>query len=658
MDRRLRKAAFLGVGRQTLDCRVFGGAAFDAALGSASHSPARNATRALAVATMTDQTRPRELKGVAKAFFPDGSSSPRDYLPEKVAEATLKFLNACYSTGKLPVSSSRAVFHLIADEAILRAVARLGRRFSPEFAPEFWDAFHIVDDPFYIVESFETLAPPNALELAEYRGQMEYLSALSPSEGALKRWSLEELEHVVLNGRFRRLGGAALELYGAFKTLSRLAPSRAKEALQSRLRERNGLEWFKPLLPFLTRYFDSSYTALFHEKLFSRAAGERYVAGETLARLRDPKYLAAAVARATALLHPDGRIDPTNTTHDGEIPLGIIFEPTLSARGVRYVKRAKELTVFGERSYFQTLFGRVPLRGWEAYFQAAPEEIVAKTVSNGFFHELLSGFRESFCMFGGSLAWLEALSRPRGVETDAAEEAAWLDGALRFATTQGATATREAIDRLRAIGAENHFFERPLLATQLALYEPYPWREDFANYFDSVVWGALQKFGCERRPPLKSRPLRAMNYAVSLGAFTETEEKRSRIPRVFENVTEGNKWVRPLRMTTTGSWRDTLQLNVIGKFANLFWNNVSIVLPLAPRRLREKYTAFGRRFHELCVGSFEEATNRDYPFRGELLVFKAVPLYRHSVKFFGDDRGYEPEIATFEDFITSETATN
>ena len=620
MNLSLLQAALLGTDALSFDLHDPLLAPFVEVFVNSRNSVAKNAALAIGLAMLVDQATP--FKGDGESLFSLNEVDCREYPPVEVADAILTIIKKCLPTSVSVTTEfrERPVYPVV---PLLRTLARYGLRFPPERATAFIDVFKSEArdnlDPALVA----FVAPPNVRELVRHETSLydaiwQIPLFLQPDDVPLGV-SPDEIERVFFDEESLISTKAA-----ALKALRALDPDRGRKALETFLSDCSNDSWSKYakyLLPCAMTRVGLADAPFLNNALEkgggSFAAGQAI--GESLARLRDPEYLASIIEYADCYMSRDGDFSIPNASARRALQkLGLYFNyatPQSCDDRERKFRERVEAWELAKKNLVEELLKRIPLEHWEKFFQASPEEILAKMARHENYVLVLAGLRASYLFYGGPRRWEEPLDRRLSAEQSDENEADWLGAKFRRVDGGETGAIRSLVDQLRSIYAGSTTFPQSL-ALLLALNEPYPWRDEFADFYDSVLSKALESFGEDASRPTKTVVQSRYTFTVNSNLWT------MRRKTFFERLLDQGERVAPIDCSNSygrGDWNSTTD------FARLLWTNATPVLHLAPRRLREKLFELGRLFDERCVRC-SPLLERS-PFFGRRALREKLPLF-------------------------------
>ena len=639
MNSSLIKLALLGTDAQPPELNHPRLAPFADVFANSENSVAKNAALAIGIETLIDQASPRRDFANGESPFPTNDSDDWKYAPLDVADAVLTVLDASLELTEW-ISAPRFDWTVNAALPIFQTFARYGLKFPPERATAFVNLFKSDRRRIFDSALIVAVAPPNVRELVKSETSLtvalgEIPMFLEPSD-VPRGVTLDEIE-----GYFLDKKTDIPSKVPAFKAMRALAPDRARKAFQTLEDASLQSAWTRlapELIPCMEIRLGENDAPFLKASLNRGGSSAACVAtGGLLARLRDAEYLDSIVQYADSHMSRNGKFSTPNAR----------ARKVLQGLGL-YLRDVCHRCVI-EETLTKELFTRIPLEHWEEFFQASPEKILAKMSEQENSPYVFVGLRESFLLYGGPLRWEEPLDRLRIVELidkrfgeddeDTREsllsseerakreakrearkkEAQWFDSSLCRVDFRDTDAIRAAVDRLRAKDVAFPA-EGLLAATRLALYEPYPWRDEFADFFDAALSAALKVFEEDDVLP-DCAPISSGAYRFTLpDVGVSVRERKS----ILEKLTqEDGGCVAPIKIEAKGG-------NSSLEFARALWSNTLPILHLAPRRLRQKYSDLGKRFRLRCVDCSKSSSPRIGfcdELRGKLPIFRFERLY-------------------------------
>ena len=612
MNSSLIKLALLGVDAQSSRFSRSQFEPFADVFENAEIPVAKKTALAIGIEALIDQASPCKTAENGESLFAAKGDDRRDYLPLKVADAALTVLEYCLSVSDLFLANRCARCFNLADR-FLETLARFGQRIPPERAATFINLFEPENrrrvDPALIA----AVAPPNVRELVKsetslYDAIWKIPLFLEPDDVPLGV-SIDEIERLFLDETTKTTTKAS-----ALEALRVIASDRARAMLETFVENvpRNGWgKYAQKLIPCLSTRLAPDDAPLLKTILKkARNAVVCIAVADMLAELRDPDYLQSICRRAEKILRKDWTFSPPDASKKSSLfSLGLYFG---------------RLAADPYAALIQELLKRIPLEHWEEYFAESPSVILDKTTEFEQFPLILAGFRASFLFHNGPRRWEEPLNRLRSDKQSNEDETKWHVDALLQADYKDVNAIRDAVDRLRthksASTSDNLFVDALfrddyrgedssldarfvadkiattsdglLVATTLSIFEPYPWRDEFVEFYDSTLTDALNRFGQDVAAPAPSSPLAGVSYYSS--------QKPCLHKSLFERLRESD-----LRPTDYIDYKmdgyDKRRWNSKSEFARALWTSTLLVLHLAPKRLRLKYAETGKVFFERCV---------------------------------------------------------
>ena len=458
-------------------------------------------------------------------------------IPIDVADELIRALSL-YAEAFVSFSDGLQEAKLYPSQLILRPLARCGLKIPPERAAQF----------LRVVAQFDAKAFEGKLNLGDAVGSVIMRDLIKQETNLARACRLipvflepyDRPQGVTLDALATRcdLGTAINEREDALRALRFLAPQRAREIVANYFKEEKPERRKRLLAAFDVRL--ELDDAPFLEEIVAkdRSNEVKEFAFDLLAKLRETNYAAEIVKVGDTILGRDGDIKVPEAT------------PALKKLGVlAFVADSKKKRDQAEELVARA-FRRIPLEHWETVFQATPDEILAKLESHSDFPLILNGFRSSLLLFGGPLRWETPLIRLRKCDKDHRKTLVWTQFALCCIRPQDVVAARNAVDAVLARAEDAAQRLREALALLLAFYEPHPWRESFANFYDDAISNAF--------------------ISCDANAYKLLQEKSENFTKPF--VVDPELGAQPKR-----------------NFSNYVFDLVAPIFPALPKRLQTKF---------------------------------------------------------------------
>lgn len=476
MNPNLLKLAVLGTDSQPLELHTPSLEPFADALRS---SPPKAPLLAAGIETLLDETR-QLAPNSARAELARLKTIDRNAcMPIEVADEIIKAL-ALYAEAYCVISDNVQETRIFPAESLLRALARFRCKIPPERAAKFIRALALCDAKACDARLALAASVGSAITRDLTKLEVNFNRACRLIPIFLEPY--DRPQGVTLDTLAAKLepGVAINEREDALAALRFLDPKRARDTLEESFKNDKPERRLRLLDAFDVRLeLDDAH---FLEEIVQkdRSNDVKARAYDLLAKLRETNYAAEIVKVADDIIAKNGEI-----TVPEESPklkkLGVL---TFKTPPQKKSENAKELVACALR--------RTPLEHWEAVFNASPTQILDKLANQRNFPLVLNGFRASLALFGGPQPWRAPLERAAEAEKDLRKALIWLQDSLTNIAPYDVDGAREAVDEafLYSKTASQPF--QQALALILAVYEPQPWRESFARFFDDVATRALK----------------------------------------------------------------------------------------------------------------------------------------------------------------------
>lgn len=640
MNPSLVKLALLGTDTQSPDFNDRRLDPFVDVFTNSENSAAKNVALAIGVETLIDQATPGKITDNGENLFLLHDGDGGEFLPVDVADAVLAILKT-YVSASVSILDAPYETTLFPLDPMFRALARRGLKLPPERAADYLKIIKSEAADNFDPALIAAVAPPNVRDLVThetsiYAAMWQFPLFLEPYDVPLGV-TFEDIEQLFLDEK------SSVPLKAQALTAMRaLEPARARAALETLVDGASPSGWrsyAKILFSCLATRVDVDDAPLLRATLKKKGvsfeSGRKV--GELLAGLRDSEYLDSLVKFANSHISSEGGLLRPDVTEKKRLQaLGLYTENHLRwSRG----DARRRLEEAAEAKLVREFLKRIPLERWEERFQTTPEELLALMAQHERFPIVLAGLRASYMFFKGPRRWEEPLDRPLCAEQSYENDTNWLEWKFRRVERQGTAAIRSLVDQTRSIGVEPKAF--PIdLALFLAFHEPYPWRDEFADFFDSVLWKLLENFGVDSSQPTK--PVSPSVYSFTIYSNLGVQRDKP----FFERLQDRNERVAPVDCSGSdgrGTWNPTTD------FARILWDNTTFILHLLPRRLREKYSKLGRLFKERCVDCSSAINGPNYNVTSAF--YRKFPFFRYSRLY--NSTGFSEAADILENYLFS-----